>query len=170
MATRYFMATMSDGQVVARSSVRSYVCCDSRGSWSTKPKRGAYPAIETDARTYRAILAGRYQPSPEAMGLTPQECADFRATERPLTLRQHIQAALASDEHVDLIDEDPVEKPFYVIAHRGAGSIFGAATAPVKKDGTILRFATREAALEYAKELNDRIVSANVYYSVGGGA
>jgi hypothetical protein len=57
------------------------------------------------------------------------------------------------------------EWPFVVEAHRGAGSMFGAAVALVKgKDGQPMRFATMADAEAQAKKWNRGLVTANVYY------
>ncbi|XBX09334.1 hypothetical protein QMP26_15585 [Enterocloster clostridioformis] len=57
------------------------------------------------------------------------------------------------------------EKIYGVWAVRSGASIFGRAEAWCKEDGKPLEFTSKEAAGEYAKELNSH-TTANVHYSV----
>jgi hypothetical protein len=106
--TRYFKATLPDGRVTARTSARAYVCCIGVGQWSSKPKRGAAPAVEIDAREYRAILKAQAKGEPIRAPQDPLDVLDDPASmegaptprERPKTLRQHIQSAIAEENEV----------------------------------------------------------------------
>ncbi len=53
-----------------------------------------------------------------------------------------------------------------VMAHRTAGSVLGAADAPCKQDGKILKFDTKGAAEAYRTSLTEGCKSANVFYTV----
>ena len=56
-------------------------------------------------------------------------------------------------------------KTYKVKCHRTAGSIFGAATAYLKKDGKIIEFNKKSDATTECTELNKKS-TPNVYYTV----
>jgi hypothetical protein len=55
---------------------------------------------------------------------------------------------------------------YYVECNRTGGSIFGAASALLKENGTVKPFDTREEAEQRAAELNAKTRSANLFYRV----
>jgi hypothetical protein len=56
---------------------------------------------------------------------------------------------------------------FYMVwAHRAAGSIFGASTSPVMRNGRFLCFESEEKARGEADRLNARSGGSHVHYSV----
>jgi ATP-dependent Clp protease adapter protein ClpS len=55
---------------------------------------------------------------------------------------------------------------YTIQAHRTGGSICGAASAPLKSNGSVVVFETVEAAEAECKQLNQKCNSANVYYTV----
>ena len=58
-------------------------------------------------------------------------------------------------------------KKWIVMAHRTAGSRFGAAESPCKDGkGKILEFETSGSAHAYKNNLTDGLKSANVFYTV----
>jgi hypothetical protein len=55
---------------------------------------------------------------------------------------------------------------YRILAHRGAGSMFGAAEAWSKNaDGSFDEYTTEGAARERARELTRRVSSSNVWYT-----
>jgi hypothetical protein len=56
----------------------------------------------------------------------------------------------------------------FVMAHRTAGSVCGAAERPLKSEGVIIRFDTEELARAEAARYNASTRSPNVYYTYGG--
>jgi hypothetical protein len=55
---------------------------------------------------------------------------------------------------------------FMVWAHRSAGSIFGAASSPVVRNGVFLCFESEERARAESDRLNARAGGSHVHYSV----
>ena len=55
---------------------------------------------------------------------------------------------------------------FMVWAHRSAGSIFGAASSPVVRNGVFLCFESEERARAESDRLNARARGSHVHYSV----
>jgi hypothetical protein len=71
-----------------------------------------------------------------------------------------------------MTDSRPIPKTmgeptrYGVMAYRTGGSVFGAASAPLKHDGIPVTYETADEACRERDRLNSSLRSSNVYYSV----
>ncbi len=56
----------------------------------------------------------------------------------------------------------------FVMAHRTANSVLGAASSPLLIDGKVALYDTHEEASVVIQQLNSTRYSSNVYYTYGG--